>query len=76
MESKINVTLRVKPLSADEARNKKNELWKQQSDTGILNTRTNELYTFDRVFPGSSTTQELFDNSVKDIVHAAMTGIN
>ena len=76
MERKINVTVRVKPLSEKEKKNEKNHLWQVASDSSILNTRTNEMYTFDRVYPGTCNTAEVFDTSVKSVVNAAMNGIN
>lgn len=76
MESKIHVSLRVKPLTDQEKMSDRNHGWSQVSDTSIRNQRTQEVYQFDRVFAGDSTTREIFDSSVKDIVHAAMDGIN
>ena len=76
MESKIHVTLRVKPLTKQEGLCDRNHGWQQVSDTSIKNQRTQEVYQFDRVFADESTTREIFDASVKDVVHAAMSGIN
>ena len=42
MESKINVTLRVKPLSAAEAKLDKNKLWIKDTESTIMNTRSKE----------------------------------
>lgn len=50
MESKINVSLRVKPLSKIEEANEKNHLWGRISDQSIINKRTGEVLTFDKVF--------------------------
>lgn len=50
MESKINVSLRIKPLSATEAAQDKNHLWLKMSDSAIMNKRTKEVFQFDRVF--------------------------
>ena len=56
MESKINVTLRVKPLSQQESINQKNNIWQTMKNNSIVNSRTNEVFTFDKVFgPDSST---------------------
>ena len=76
METKINVSLRVKPLSAQESINDKNHLWTKTSDTTIMNERTKEVFQFDRVFGAEVSTAEIFDSQVRDIVHAAMDGIN
>ena len=50
MESKIIVSLRIKPLSNQELQNQKVVIWSKISDTTIMNKRTNEVYHFDRVF--------------------------
>jgi hypothetical protein len=57
MESKINVTVRVKPLSDTERANEKNHIWSQVSDNTIINVKTKELFTFDSVFGEGVTTQ-------------------
>lgn len=44
MESKINVSLRIKPLSESEAANEKNHMWAKIADNSILNKRTNEVF--------------------------------
>jgi hypothetical protein len=56
MESKINVTVRVKPLSETERANDKNHIWSQVSDNTIINVKTKELFTFDSVFGEGVTT--------------------
>ena len=50
MESKINVTLRIKPLSASEAKQDKNKLWSKVSETTLMNSRSKEVFSFDKVF--------------------------
>ncbi len=50
MESKINVTVRVKPLSEQERAQEKNHIWTQVSDNTLMNVKSKELYTFDSVF--------------------------
>ena len=76
MESKINVTVRVKPLSETEKAQEKNHIWSQVSDNTIINVKTKELFTFDAVFGDGVTTQKIFDNQVKDLVISAMEGFN
>lgn len=76
MESKINVSLRVKPLSAQERQLDKNHLWSCVSETTLMNKRTKEVYQFDNVFGPEMSTNQIFDSHVKDIVHSAMSGIN
>lgn len=56
MESKINVSVRVKPLTDKESLIEKNHMWSVVSDTTLMNKRTKEIYTFDNVFgPDMST---------------------
>ena len=57
MESKINVTLRMKPLSEQESINDKNHLWSNIKSNSIMNSRTKEVFTFDRVFGPDVSTQ-------------------
>ena len=60
MESKINVTLRVKPLSAAEAKLDKNKLWTKVSDNTLMNTRSKDVFSFDKVFDQNVTTETIF----------------
>lgn len=76
MESKINVSLRIKPLSESEGVNDKNHMWVKLSDNSIMNKRTNEIFQYDKVFGDDANTSEIFDNQIKEIVNAAMNGIN
>lgn len=62
MESKINVSLRMKPLSESEAANEKNQMWVKISDNSILNKRTNEVFQYDKVFGDDAGTSEIFDS--------------
>lgn len=61
METKINVSLRVKPLNKSENTNDKNHLW-DMSGNSIKNTRTKEVFTFDRVFGPDVSTETIFDS--------------
>ena len=76
MESKINVSLRIKPLSKTESLHEKNHLWSKISDNSVMNKRTKEVFQFDKVFGDDVGTQEIFDTQIRDIVEAAMDGIN
>jgi len=76
MESKINVSVRIKPLNKQEALMDKNHFWAKISDTTLMNKRTKEVYHFDNVFGQDMSTKNIFDSQVKDIVNAAMDGIN
>ena len=76
METKINVSLRIKPLNQTEAANEKNHMWTRISDASLMNKRTKEVFQFDKVFGDDVGTQEIFDSQIRDIVEAAMDGIN
>ena len=56
MESKINVSVRIKPLSDHERSLEKNHLWTQLGENTVMNVRTKEMFTYDSVFSESSTT--------------------
>ncbi len=76
MESKINVTVRIKPLSDIERANDKNHIWNQVSENTIMNVKTKEMFTFDNVFGERAHTQQIFDSQVKELVISAMQGFN
>lgn len=56
MESKINVTVRIKPLSENERSSEKNHLWNLLGDNTLMNIRTKEMFSFDNIFSDKSTT--------------------
>jgi hypothetical protein len=60
MESKINVTVRIKPLSETERKEEKNHLWQQIGDTTLMNIRTKEVFTYDTVFGDQIETETIF----------------
>lgn len=76
MESKINVTVRIKPLSKGEKAEEKNNLWTQIGENTVMNIRTKEMFSFDNVFGEKMTTLDIFDQQVKELVHTALKGIN
>ena len=77
VESKINVTVRIKPLKQKEQVNDKNKnLWHRINEQGLMNMRTKEVYTFDRVFGPETSTEIIFNEQVKNLVHNALDGIN
>jgi centromeric protein E len=76
MESKINVTVRIKPLSESEKTFDKNHLWTLLGDNTLMNIRTKEMFSFDSVFGEKISTQEIFDSSVSELVETALSGIN
>ena len=61
MESKINVSVRIKPLAETERNLEKNQLWSKLGENTLMNTRTKEMFSFDNVFGESITTFEIFD---------------
>lgn len=72
MESKINVTVRMKPSETPPIP----ALWQRIGDQTLMNTRTKELYTYDRVYCPETTTKEIFDTQVKSLVLNSLKGIN
>lgn len=75
MESKINVTVRIKPLTTKESP-KNTNVWQKMSDQTLINTRTKEAFTYDRVFGPEISTETIFTEQIKDLVHNALDGIN
>ena len=76
MESKINVMVRIKPMSVVDMNKEKNQLWNRVSDNQLKNRRTKELFTYDRVFGPEVNTFTIFNEQVKDLVKNALSGIN
>jgi len=76
MESKINVSVRMKPLSEAESCNEKNHVWQKVGENTVLNQRTKEMFTFDSVFSDSVSTDQVFEQFAKDHVETAMQGIS
>ena len=77
VESKINVTVRIKPLKEKEAKNdRNNNVWKKVSDSTLINTRTKEAFSYDQIFGPEITTETIFNEQVKELVHNALDGIN
>ena len=62
VESKINVTVRIKPLGPKDSKNDKNQsVWQKVSEQSIVNTRTKEAFTYDRVFGPDVSTETIFN---------------
>ncbi len=70
MESQINVTVRIKPTKATP------QCWHRVKDNTLQNAKTKELYSFDDVYDQDASTKQIFDQSVKSLVHNALIGIN
>jgi hypothetical protein len=60
MESKINVAVRIKPLSAAEIQQDKNRMWSKVSDNTLMFQRTKEMFAFDHVFGPEVKTETIF----------------
>ena len=75
MESKIQVLVRVKPLRDEEDINPKNHLWKV-NDNVLINSESQEQYPFDKVYPDTSTTKELYQESVVKLIESTLEGMN
>lgn len=41
-----------------------------------MNTRTKELFSYDRVFGPDISTETIFNEQIKQLVHNALDGIN
>ena len=77
VESKINVTVRIKPLKEKELKNdRNNNVWKKISDSTLINTRTKEAFSYDQIFGPEVTTETIFNDQVKELVHNSLDGIN
>jgi centromeric protein E len=76
MESKINVTVRIKPLSDSEKGQEKNHLWNLVGENTLMNVRTKEMFTFDNIFGEKAVTLDIFHGQVKEQVITALQGIN
>lgn len=76
MESRINVCVRIKPLKKDEEINPKNILWQTQDEQLIINSRTKETFSFDKVFGQDYSTTDIFEQNIKNHVESAVKGIN
>ena len=76
MESKINVTVRMKPLSGQESQNDKNRMWQKVSDNTLMFQRTKEMFSFDHVFGPEIKTETIFKEQVRELVHNALGGMN
>lgn len=76
MESKINVAVRIKPLSAAESQQEKNRMWSKVSDNTLMFQRTKEMFAFDHVFGPEVKTETIFQQQVRELVHNALQGFN
>ena len=62
MESKINVTVRIKPMAPKEASIVKNtNVWQKVNNQTLMNLRTKEMFSYDRVFGPEVPTETIFN---------------
>ena len=61
MESKINVMVRMKPMSPAEMAKQKNQIWNKVSDNTLMNKQTKDLFSYDRVFGPEVDTATIFN---------------
>ena len=61
MESKINVMVRMKPMSPTDVGKEKNHIWSKVSENTLMNKRTKELFSYDRVFDADVSTHTIFN---------------
>ena len=76
MESRINVCVRIKPLKPEEESNDKNSLWSTSGEQVITNSRTQENFSFDKVFDSDISTSQIFEENIKKHIESAVKGIN
>lgn len=55
---------------------KNKNVWQKVSEQTLVNTRTKEMFSYDRVFGPEISTETIFNEQVKDLVHNALDGIN
>ncbi len=61
MESKISVSVRVKPLTKKETAPAQ-QMWSKVSDNTLMNLRSKELFAFDNIYSAEMTTRQIFDH--------------
>ncbi|CAI2381382.1 unnamed protein product [Moneuplotes crassus] len=78
MEQNINVSIRLKPLRAEEAKDERNLQWREVGgDTLIMTTEhKSESYQFDHVFDGDKKTRDIFSTCILNQILSALNGIN
>eukprot|EP00347_Sterkiella_histriomuscorum_P011965 403370418 len=76
-QSRIQVSVRIKPLNQAEKMQEKNCIWQVQQDgQTLINKHTNESYLFDNVFNEDMSNQEIFDQDSKQKILSALEGYN
>lgn len=67
--------MRVKPLKEEECINPKNNHW-EVNDNILWNTENNEQYAFDWVYGSNSSTWDIYNESIKDLIKSTIEGMN
>ncbi|KAL9692011.1 hypothetical protein QQ045_012442 [Rhodiola kirilowii] len=82
-EQKVLVMVRLRPLNEKEVARNEISVWECIDDTTILfNNGLHEhsghptAYKFDRVFPGVSSTKDVYEQGAKDVAMSVVSGIN
>ena len=79
-QGNVNVICRFRPMNELEKTNGKEEVADFTSPTSLTfhstKEKNNYKYNFDRIFPPSSTQQEVYDFGVKGIIDSVLSGYN
>jgi hypothetical protein len=59
-ENKINVTVRIKPLTKAQQQLKQSLIWTQANETTLVNSKTKEAFHFDKVFSPCESNSQIF----------------
>ncbi|KAL6606837.1 hypothetical protein ACP70R_042490 [Stipagrostis hirtigluma subsp. patula] len=73
----VTVTVRFRPLSPREIRQREEIAWHANGDTMVRSKQNpNIAYAYDRVFGQTTTTRHVYDAAAQHVVSGAMEGIN
>ena len=51
-------------------------MWQKVSDNTLMFTRTKEMFSFDHVFGPEVSTEQIFKEQVRELVHNSLQGFN
>ena len=66
----ISVSIRLRPSE------KKDDSIFSFENNKITNSKTNDVLTFDNIFPPSHTNNDIFENAIKQNINSLLKGIN
>ncbi|XP_071691739.1 kinesin-like protein NACK2 [Rutidosis leptorrhynchoides] len=79
-EEKIMVTVRMRPLTPRELAKHDLIAWESPDDNTLVSTKLNRnsngVYTFDKVFDSSCSTDKVYHQGARDVAISAIKGIN